>query len=91
MERKKVIEMNTIKMALAYRGVTSTELAKYLGVNPVTVSSWCTNKIQPDLRNFYLIANYLDVKVSTLLRPTDDVIEEVKKWHEGQKERKAKK
>lgn len=41
--------LNRLKVALCENGKTSKWLADQLGVNPATVSKWCTNKIQPDL------------------------------------------
>ena len=40
--------LNRIKGALADAGNTSVWLAGQLGKDPVTVSKWCKNTIQPD-------------------------------------------
>jgi len=50
--------------------VTSAELAKALGKNPVSVSRWCTNETQPSLETLFDVAEYLKVDVAELLNRT---------------------
>ena len=38
-----------------------------MGVNPSTVSKWCTNSSQPDLQTLVKIARLLEVTVDELL------------------------
>ena len=40
-------DLNRIKVMLAEKKKTSKWLAEQLGVNPATVSKWCTNASQP--------------------------------------------
>lgn len=60
-------EYNKIKVALADRKRTNKELAEHLGVKPASVSRWCTNLSQPSIATLFEIAEYLGVKVCTLL------------------------
>ncbi len=41
-------------------------LSKELGVNPSTVSKWCTNSSQPDIETLARISKLLDVGVEEL-------------------------
>ena len=59
--------LNRIKVVLVEKGKTGKWLADGLGKTPSTVSKWCQNSIQPDLRTLNGIANLLDVDVKDLL------------------------
>lgn len=63
-------DINRLKIVLAEKKRTNKWLAEQLGVNPTTVSKWCTNTSQPDLRMLTQIANLLEVDISYLLWPT---------------------
>ncbi len=63
-------DINRLKIVLAEKKRTNKWLAGRLGVNPTTVSKWCTNTSQPDLRMLTQIANLLEVDISYLLWPT---------------------
>jgi transcriptional regulator with XRE-family HTH domain len=69
MYRRRKVELNRIKGALADTGVSNNELAKALGVHPSTVSTWCTNDRQPPLATLYDIAAFLNIDVRDLLAP----------------------
>ena len=60
-------EYNRIKAVLAEKKRTSKELAEYLKVKPASVSRWCTNISQPSIARLFEIAEFLDVKVCSLL------------------------
>ena len=60
--------LNRIKVVLADRQKTNKWLAEQLGVDPATVSKWCTNSAQPNLENLMEIAKVLEVDVKELLR-----------------------
>ena len=45
---------------------TSKWLSEELGVNPSTVSKWCTNSSQPDIETLAKISMLLDVGVEEL-------------------------
>ena len=46
---------------------TNKWLAEQLGKDPVTISKWCTNTVQPDLQTLSKIADLLDVDIRELL------------------------
>lgn len=61
-------DLNRIKVVLADKKRTNKWLAEQLGVDPATVSKWCTNSAQPNLENLMEIAKCLEVDVKELLR-----------------------
>ena len=60
--------INRIKVVLADKNKTNKWLAEQLGVNPATVSKWCTNSSQPDLASLMKIAELLNVEINELVR-----------------------
>ena len=60
-------EINRLKLVLVEKKKTSKWLAEQLGVNPSTVSKWCTNSSQPDLGKFLKMADLLEVDIKMLL------------------------
>ena len=59
-------DVNRIKLVLVEKKRTSKWLAEQLGVNPSTVSKWCTNTSQPDLACIVKIAELLQVDIREL-------------------------
>ena len=59
--------VNRIKMVLFEKKRTSKWLSEQLGVNPSTVSKWCTNTSQPDVACILRIADLLEVDIKELL------------------------
>lgn len=59
-------DINRIKIVLFEKKRTGAWLAEQLGVNPSTVSKWCTNSSQPDLGNLLKIADLLEVDIREL-------------------------
>ena len=59
--------VNRIKMVLFEKKHTSKWLSEQLGVNPSTVSKWCTNTSQPDVACLLRIADLLEVDIKELL------------------------
>ena len=59
--------LNRIKLVLVEKNKTGKWLADELGKSACTISKWCQNSIQPDLRILNGIANLLDVDVKDLL------------------------
>ena len=59
--------INRIKVVLAEKQKTNKWLASELGINPSTVSKWCTNPSQPDIALLVKIAKLLDVELDELL------------------------
>lgn len=60
-------DINRLKLVLVEQKKTSKWLSEELGVNPSTVSKWCTNSSQPDIETLVRIAKLLDVGVEELL------------------------
>lgn len=63
--------LNRLKVVLCEKKRTSKWLAQQLGVNPTTVSKWCTNTTQPDLYTIAKIANLLQVDKRELLQSSN--------------------
>ena len=61
-------DLNRIKVMLAEKKRTNKWLAEQLGVNPATVSKWCTNSSQPSLDTLGKIADALNVDYTELVR-----------------------
>ena len=59
-------DINRIKVVLVEKKRTSKWLAEQMGVNPTTVSKWCTNSSQPDLASLLKIADLLEVDIREL-------------------------
>jgi len=60
-------DINRIKVVLVEHKRTNKWLAEQLGINPTTVSKWCTNTTQPNIETFIQIAKVLDVSLEELL------------------------
>jgi len=60
-------DINRLKVVLAEKKRTNKWLCEQLGVNPSTVSKWCTNSSQPDLPTLIKIAAVLDVDLNDLV------------------------
>ena len=65
--KMEVVRLNRIKAVLAETDKQGKWLAKQLGKDPTTVSKWCTNTIQPDLKTLAEIAELLNVNIRELL------------------------
>lgn len=58
--------VNRLKNVLIEQKKTSKWLSEPLGVNPSTVSKWCTNSPQPDIETIARISKLLNVGVEEL-------------------------
>lgn len=67
-----MVNLNRIKFVLVEKNKTGKWLADELGKSTCTVSKWCQNSIQPDLKTLDRIAKLLDVSIKDLL--TDNKI-----------------
>ena len=69
MQLKDVImeDVNRIKLVLVEKKRTSKWLSEQMGVNPSTVSKWCTNTSQPDITSLLKIADLLEVDIKELI------------------------
>lgn len=58
---------NKLKLVLVEHQKTGKWLAEQLGRSTCTVSKWCSNTVQPDLKTLNEIANLLHIDVKDLL------------------------
>lgn len=74
-------DMNRLKLILVEKKNTSKWLADELGVNPSTVSKWCTNSSHPDLATVLKITDLLKIDIKELVVREYDAFlrEEMKK------------
>ena len=63
--------LNRIKVVLVEKNKTGRWLADQLGKSTCSVSKWCSNTVQPDLKTLDKIARLLDVNVKDLLNNTE--------------------
>ena len=70
------MDLNRIKVVLAEKKRSNKWLSEQLGVNPATVSKWCTNTSQPSLDMLAKIANALEVDYTELIRIKRNYVEE---------------
>ena len=61
-------DLNRIKVMLVEKKRTSKWLAEQLGIDPATISKWCTNASQPTLDLLLEIADLLEVDYTELVR-----------------------
>lgn len=60
--------LNRIKVVLAEQEKTGKWLAEQLGKSTCTISKWCSNSAQPDLKTITEIAKCLNVKIADLIK-----------------------
>ncbi len=58
---------NRLKVVLVEQGKTGKWLAEQLGKSTCTISKWCGNNTQPDLKTLNEIATVLGIDVKELL------------------------
>lgn len=61
-------DLNRPKLVLVEQKKTSKWLSEELGVNPSTVSKWCTNSSQPEKETLVKNSKLLDVGVEGLFK-----------------------
>ena len=61
------MDINRLKIVLVEKKKTSKWLAEQLGVNPSTVSKWCTNTSQPPLEAIISISKLLNIDIKDLI------------------------
>ena len=59
--------INRIKVVLVEKNKKGRWLADQLGKSTCSVSKWCSNTVQPDLKTLDKIAELLDVSIRDLL------------------------
>lgn len=63
-------DLNRLKVVLAEQKKTGKWLYEQLGKDTLTVSKWCSNKMQPSLEILMRIAKILDVDIRELIITT---------------------
>ena len=63
--------LNRIKVVLVEKQKTGKWLAEQLGKSNCTISKWCSNTIQPDLKTLDKISQLLEVDRRELLTPSN--------------------
>ena len=63
-------DLNRLKVVLVEQKKTGKWLADQLGKSTCTVSKWCSNTVQPDLKTLEQISNILKIDIRDLLTPT---------------------
>jgi putative transcriptional regulator len=79
------LTFNRIKELLVRTGKSNIELAEYMGVKVQTVSSWCTNTNQPEIKTLFVISNFLDIEAGELLTPKKELKEVKRKSKKSKK------
>ena len=64
-------DFNRLKVVLVEKKRTNKWLAEQLGKDQGTVSKWCTNTCQPDLKTLVRIAQLLKVDIKELINEKD--------------------
>lgn len=67
-----MIKINRLKVVLVEKDKTGKWLADQLGKSTCTVSKWCSNTTQPDLKTLSKIAQLLNVDTRELLTSTNE-------------------
>ena len=67
MEASKMRDINRLKILLAEKKKTNKWLCEQLGVNPTTVSKWCTNSSQPSLEMVLKMMKVLDADINQII------------------------
>ena len=60
-------DINRLKILLAEKKKTNKWLCEQLGVNPTTVSKWCTNSSQPSLEMVLKLMEVLDADINQII------------------------
>ena len=64
----KTEQLNRLKVVLAEKMRSNKWLAEQLDKDQGTISKWCTNTCQPDLKTLIKIAELLNVELTDLVR-----------------------
>lgn len=78
MSTTKKIRYNQIKAVLSKKGLSNDYLAEKMGINPSTISRWCTNAQQPRIPHLFEIATILNVEIGGLFLTMEEINEQLK-------------
>ena len=68
----KKIYPNRLRVILAEKNVTNHWLATEMGVTDMTVSRWCTNRIQPSISQLVQMSMLLDTEMEKFIDTSVD-------------------
>ena len=68
----KKIHPNRLRIILAEKNVTNHWLATEMGVTDMTVSRWCTNRIQPSISQLVQMSMLLDTEMEKFIDTSVD-------------------
>lgn len=60
-------DINRLNVLLAEKKRTNKWLCERLGVNPTTVSKWCTNSSQPNLEKIFNMMEIMEVEEGVII------------------------
>ena len=63
---------NRLRIILAEKNVTNHWLATEMGVTDMTVSRWCTNRIQPSISQLVQMSMLLDTEMENFIDTSVD-------------------
>ena len=63
---------NRLRIILADKNVTNHWLAMKMGVTDMTVSRWCTNRIQPSISQLVQMSKLLDTEMEKFIDTSVD-------------------
>ena len=64
---------NRLRIILAEKNVTNHWLATEMGVTDMTVSRWCTNRIQPSISQLFKMSMLLDTEMEKFIDTSVDL------------------
>ena len=62
-----IIVAERIRELMAEEGLTQVALAKKIGVNQNTISSWLSGKKEPSIRSLWLLADYFNTEIDYIV------------------------
>lgn len=65
---------NRLRIILAEKNVTNHWLATEMGVTDMTVSRWCTNRIQPSISQLVQMSMLLDTEMEKFIDTSVDLV-----------------
>lgn len=65
---------NRLRIILAEKNVTNHWLATEMGVTDITVSRWCTNRIQPSISQLVQMSMLLDTEMEKFIDTSVDLV-----------------
>ena len=68
----KKIYPNRLRIILAEKKITNHWLATEMGVTDMTVSRWCTNRIQPSISQLVQMSKLLDIEMEKCIDTSVD-------------------